>query len=164
MGINILKEANDDAQTKIGYFQNLEVQLGSSIAGRYTAMNPIQGKMQAPWNDYLSALGKPNGMRGSQLTYSEYCGVHNADVTHTRPAKTGPKNNVGKTCGGFWMRIINPSGNLSNMLQIRGELSEQPGANSQLELVICAVSDRLLQCSYVEGQEIPVSTTVTDIL
>eukprot|EP01043_Picozoa_sp_COSAG02_P042303 COSAG02_NODE_3587_length_6520_cov_6.037060_1_plen_98_part_00 len=38
------------------------------------------------------------------------------------------------------------------------------GQSSQLELVICAVSDRLLQCSYVEGQEIPVSTSVTDIL
>lgn len=63
------------------------------------------------------------------------------------------------------MRIINPtSGNLSNMLQIRGELSAQPGHSSQLELVVCAVPDRLLRRSYVEGQEIPVSTTVTDIL
>jgi hypothetical protein len=69
-----------------------------------------------------------------------------------------------RSCGGFWMRIINPSGNLSNMLSLKGELSETPGANSQLELVVVAVSDRLLQCSYVEGQEIPVSTTVTDIL
>ena len=63
------------------------------------------------------------------------------------------------------MRIINPtSGNLSNMLQIRGELPAQPGHSSQLELVVCAVPERLLQRSYVEGQEIPVSTTVTDIL
>ena len=164
MGINILKGDNTEDATKIGYFQNLEIQLGGSIAGRYTAMNPIQGKMQAPWNDYLSSIGRPTGMRGSQLTYTEYCGVHNTDVTHTRPGGTSAIANVGKTCGGFWMRIINPSGNLSNMLQIRGELSDTPGQSSQLELVICAVSDRLLQCSYVEGQEIPVSTSVTDIL
>ena len=58
------------------------------IAGRYTAMNPIQGKMQAPWNDYLSSIGRPTGMRGSQLTYTEYCGTHNTDVTHTRPGGT----------------------------------------------------------------------------
>ena len=46
MGINFLDEANTDGDLKIGYFESLEVQLGSSIAGRYTAMNPIQGKMQ----------------------------------------------------------------------------------------------------------------------
>ena len=96
--------------------------------------------------------------------YTEYCGAHNTNVTHTRPGGTSAIANVGKICGGYWCRIINPSGNLSNMLQIRGELSETPRQSSQLELVICAVSDRLLQCSYVEGQEIPVSTSVTDIL
>ena len=70
----------------------------------------------------------------------------------------------GRTCGGFYMRIINPSGNLSNMLQIRGDLNTDISADSQLELVVCAVSDRLLQCEYADGQEIPISTRVTDIL
>eukprot|EP01043_Picozoa_sp_COSAG02_P085027 COSAG02_NODE_22747_length_741_cov_1.211838_2_plen_95_part_01 len=70
MGVNIMDAANTIADTKIGYFQNLEVQLGSSIAGRYTAMNPIQGKMIEPYQDYLSSIGKPTAMRGSQLTYS----------------------------------------------------------------------------------------------
>eukprot|EP01043_Picozoa_sp_COSAG02_P029126 COSAG02_NODE_1799_length_10896_cov_8.648421_6_plen_86_part_00 len=34
MGINILDSTN--ASKKVGYFEQLEVQLGSSIAGRYT--------------------------------------------------------------------------------------------------------------------------------
>ena len=62
------------------------------------------------------------------------------------------------------MRIINPSGNLSNMLQIRGDLNTDISADSKVELVVCAVSDRLRQCEYAEGQEIPVSMRVTDIL
>jgi hypothetical protein len=37
----------------VGYFEQLEVQLGSSIAGRYTQMNPRKSLMQRPWNDYL---------------------------------------------------------------------------------------------------------------
>jgi hypothetical protein len=65
MGINVLNRGNTDADKKIGYFQTLEVQLGSSIGGRYTAMNPIEGKMQQAWNDYLSAQGKSNGLRGT---------------------------------------------------------------------------------------------------
>lgn len=65
--------------------------------------------------------------------------------------------NCGKVSGFFAIRVLNPSGSLSNMLTIRGDLSENPGASSQLELVVVAVSDRLLQMSYVEGQEIPVS-------
>ena len=170
MGINIHDHTN--ASKKVGYFEQLEVQLGASIAGRYTQMNPRKGLMQRPWNDYLSTIGKPNALRGSQLTYGEYCGVANEQVAGA-PA-TGEGSNAivangnvimpGRTCGGFYMRIINPSGNLSNMLQIRGDLNTDISADSQLELVVCAVSDRLLQCEYAEGQEIPVSTRVTDIL
>ena len=170
MGINILDHTN--ATKKVGYFEQLEVQLGASIAGRYTQMNPRKGLMQRPWNDYLSTIGKPNALRGSQLTYGEYCGVANEQVAGA-PA-TGEGSNAivvdsnvimpGRTCGGFYMRIINPSGNLSNMLQIRGDLNTDISADSKVELVVCAVSDRLLQCEYAEGQEIPVSTRVTDIL
>ena len=81
-------------------------------------------------------------MRGSTMTYTQYCGVHSS------AGASGPLSDIanqGDQCGGVYMRIINPSGNLSNMLQIRGELSETPGNNSALELVVCAVSDRLLE-------------------
>ena len=50
------------------------------------------------------------------------------------------------------------------MCNIRGELSQAPGAASQLEMVVVAVSDRLLECEYTQGEEIPSSTRVSDIL
>ena len=62
------------------------------------------------------------------------------------------------------MRIINPSGSLSNICNIPGELSQQPGTTADLQLVVVAVSDRLLECEYSEGQEIPTATRVSDIL
>ena len=72
-------------------------------------------------------------MRGSQLTYGEYCGVCNEQVSGTVANGVGPNAGVvdnraimpGRTCGGFYMRIINPSGNLSNLLQIRGDFTRR---------------------------------------
>ena len=159
-GINIKTAANNDAN-QIGYFESLEVQIGSHVAGKYTALNPIQGKMSKPWDDAMSVQGKPNAMRGSTMTYAQYCGQHNSN------AASGPLSAIasrGDVAGGFYMRIINPSGSLSNICNIRGELSQQPGTTADLQLVVVAVSDRLLECEYSEGQEIPSSTRVSDIL
>ena len=166
MGINVRDRANTADTTKIATLETLEVQLGSSVAGRYTGMDPFKGKMQRPWNDYLSTIGKPTAMRGGQMTYGQYCGVVNEFRTANAPSGFVAANraNVGRTCGGFYMRILNPSGNLSNVMRISGELNATPGGAAGLELVVCCVSDRLLQCEYVEGQEIPTATRVTDIL
>ena len=123
--------------------------------------NPIQGKMSKPWDDAMSVQGKPNAMRGSTMTYAQNCGQHNSN------AASGPLSAIasrGDVAGGFYMRIINPSGSLSNVCNIRGELSQQPGTTADLQLVVVAVSDRLLECEYNEGQEIPSSTRVSDIL
>ena len=45
-----------DAEKKIGYFETLEVQLGSSIGGRYTAMNPIQYQNSLRCNFYAKVV------------------------------------------------------------------------------------------------------------
>ena len=100
------------------------------------------------------------------MTYVQYCGVVNEYRTASAPSGFVAANraNVGRTYGGFYMRILNPSGNLSNAMRNSRELNATPGGAAGLELVACCVSDRLLQCGYVEGQEIPTATRVTDIL
>ena len=131
------------------------------VVAQQAAAAAPEGKMSKPWDDYMSVLGKPNAMRGSTMTYAQYCGQHNSN------AAPGPLSAIasrGDSAGGLYMRIINPSGSLSNVCNIRGELSQQPGTTADLQLVVVAVSDRLLECEYSEGQEIPSSTRVSDIL
>ena len=62
------------------------------------------------------------------------------------------------------MRIITPSGSLSNICNIRGELSQAPGTNSQLEMIVVAVHDKLLECEYSQNQEMLTRTSVSDLM
>ena len=95
------------------------------------------------------------------MTYAQYCGQHNSN------GASGPLSAIasrGEIAGGLYMRIINPSGSLSNICNIRGELSQQPGTTADLQLVVVGVSGRSLECEYSEGQEIPTATRVSDIM
>ena len=70
------------------------------ISPPYGALNTATGEMARPFADYLSACGKSLGLRGSTLSYAEYCGFQS--VNGVCGTAKGEKGNV------FIVRILTP--------------------------------------------------------
>lgn len=141
------------------HFESFQAQLGSSMAPTpaYGELDPAAGMMARPFNDMLSVIGKPNAMRGSTLSYAEYCGFHNTNKACGVGA--GDKGCV------FMMRLLTPPNSLSNVLNIRGTLAGiAPTALAQQELVVTIVNDQLWNMEYAPPQEIPINTVVNPIV
>ena len=118
--------------------QNLQIQLGSQIQPReqLAMMDPTQGKMSRAWQLYTEFLNKAAGMRGSVMSFDEFCGYHSANF------ESGPR--MGDRGPGFYFNVAgSPAGSLATDLQIRGQLMQNPGDKASQELVIIAVSDSL---------------------
>eukprot|EP01047_Picozoa_sp_COSAG01_P028889 COSAG01_NODE_1959_length_8800_cov_81.221584_3_plen_81_part_00 len=45
----------------------------------FSQMNPQEGSMARAYNEFLSVIGKPLGMRGNTLTYADYVGSHSCN-------------------------------------------------------------------------------------
>jgi len=139
-------------------WETWQAQIGSSMAPSppYGALNTATGEMARPFADYLSACGKSLGLRGSTLSYAEYCGFQS--VNGPCGTAKGEKGNV------FIVRILTPPSSLSNTLNIRGTLRGAPTAAAQQEMVVICINDQLLNVEYSEGSSLPVSTSVAPII
>jgi hypothetical protein len=114
------------------------------------------------YNEFLSVIGKPLGMRGNTLTYADYVGSHSCN------GPSGPgKGDHGPVIA---LRLLMPDSSLSNNLQIRGTLnsvsSDTSGPNDAggQEMVVIVVADSLLDVQYAPPTEIPVSTAVNALV
>jgi hypothetical protein len=142
------------------FWTDCQVQLGSATAPTqpYSELDPTVGKMIRPFNDMISALGKPLGLRGSQMTFEEYCGHYNAN------GPSAASNGCGPGCAGLFLRILNPPNSLSNVLTVRGTLAAEPKADAQMELVALVLHDNFLTCEWQPPAEIPLRTQIRSIV
>jgi hypothetical protein len=139
-------------------FSDWQAQLGSGMAPSpaYGALDTKTGQMARPYADYLSAIGKSLGLRGSTLTYADYTGYHN-----TNGACGTALGDKGCT---FMVRLLSPPNSLSNQLNIRGTLNGNPAASAQEEMVVIVISDSLLNVEWAQGSSMPISTSVNAII
>ena len=139
-------------------FSDWQAQLGSGMAPTpaYGALDTKTGQMARPYADYLSAIGKSLGLRGSTLTYADYTGYHN-----TNGACGTALGDKGCT---FMVRLLSPPNSLSNQLNIRGTLNGNPAASAQEEMVVIVISDSLLNVEWAQGSSMPISTSVNAII
>jgi hypothetical protein len=159
-GINEIPGSGEDMY----WWRDFQLQLGSAIAPTvaFSQMNPQEGSMARAYNEFLSVIGKPLGMRGNTLTYADYVGSHNCN------GPCGPgKGDHGPVIA---LRLLTPDSSLSNNLQIRGTLQSASGDSSGpkdaggQEMVVIVVADSLLDVQYAPPTEIPVSTAVNALV
>jgi hypothetical protein len=160
-GIN---EIPGDTTNEMYWWRDFQLQLGSAIAPTvaFSQMNPQEGSMARAYNEFLSVIGKPLGMRGNTLTYADYVGYHSCNG----PSGAG-KGDHGPVIA---LRLLTPDSSLSNNLQIRGTLQSASGDSSGptdaggQEMVVIVVADSLLDVQYAPPTEIPVSTAVNALV
>jgi hypothetical protein len=152
---------SDQPGGAIRTFTDFQAQLGGVVAPTvaFSNMSPGKAHMARPYQEFLNVIGKPLGLRGNSLTYAQYIGSHNSN------GSSGPgKGDHGPIIA---LRLLTPESELSNELQIRGQLNDQlpsDGTERAQQMVIITIADRLLDIQYAPPQEIPVSTTVNDLL
>jgi hypothetical protein len=68
-----VNEIPDDTTNEMYWWRDFQLQLGSAIAPTvaFSQMNPQEGSMARAYNEFLSVIGKPLGMRGNTLTYAD---------------------------------------------------------------------------------------------
>ena len=158
-------------QHKIYWWQTLQVQLGSAIAPTvaFSELNPKEGQMARPYNEFLSVIGKPLGFRGNTMTFAQYIGKHNSNLgqfTALGATEVGGLGDMGPLIA---LRLLTPDSTLSNNLQIRGTLKNSEGgsgpqAASLQEMVVIVVADSLLNVEYAPPAEIPIKTSVSALV
>jgi hypothetical protein len=163
-GINEIPSADTGGTEPMYWWRDFQLQLGSAIAPTvaFSQMNPQEGSMARAYNEFLSVIGKPLGMRGNTLTYADYVGSHSCN------GPSGPsKGDHGPVIA---LRLLTPDSSLSNNLQIRGTLNSASGSTSGptdaggQEMVVIVVADSLLDVQYAPPTEIPVSTAVNALV
>jgi hypothetical protein len=139
-------------------FTDFQLQIGGTVAPTvaFSRMSPAKAHMARVYQEFLNVIGKPLAMRGNTLTYAEYIGAHNSN------SPSGPgKGDHGPIIA---LRLLTPESELTNELQVRGTLSGEYDTVSKQQMVIISVADRLLDIAYAPPQELPVSTTVNNLL
>jgi hypothetical protein len=122
-------------------FTDFQAQLGGVVAPTvaFSNMSPGKAHMARPYQEFMNVIGKPLGLRGNSLTYAQYIGSHNSN------GSSGPgKGDHGPIIA---LRLLTPESELSNELQIRGQLNDQlpsDGTERAQQMVIITIADRLL--------------------
>ena len=98
----------------------------------------------------------------SKLLYR--CGWHSIFVGVRGAHKIDVKNEVfGDQGPGYFVRMILPPNSLSNVLTVRCNLAQEPGALAKQHLTIVAVHDSLWTMQYAAPAELPIETKVSPI-
>eukprot|EP01047_Picozoa_sp_COSAG01_P093467 COSAG01_NODE_24595_length_773_cov_3.532641_1_plen_216_part_10 len=141
----------------IFWWQTLQCQLGNALAPTvaFSQLDVKNGQMARPYNEFLSVIGKPLGMRGNTMTFSQYIGKHNSNVGQFVSNTAGNYGDMGPLIA---LRLLTPDNTLSNNLQIRGTLTTSgdgtaPHAAAKQEMVVIVVADSLLNVEYAPPAE-----------
>ena len=137
----------------------------------YSDLDVLHGKMSRPYNDALSVVGKPSGLRGVSWDYEHYCGRRSAtgqkyptDCTGTIGSVAAADRVFGDSGPVYMLRLLMPSSSLSNMVEIRGTLAANPAPTAEQHLVVIALHDELLNTTYAPPAELPVKTEKVPII
>ena len=124
----------------------------------YSDLDVLHGKMARPYNDALSVVGKPSGLRSVSWDYQHYCGRRSAtgqrypnDCDGMIGSVAAAKRVFGDSGPVFMMRLLMPSSSLSNMVEIRGTLAKNPAPTAEQHLVVIALHDELLIAAGATG-------------
>jgi hypothetical protein len=147
------------AEVPMVTFKSFQLQKGGVVAPTvaFAEMDVARAHMARPYQEFLHVIGKPSAMRGNTLSFAEYIGSHNSN------GPSGPgKGDHGPIIA---LRLLSPEGGeLSNELQIRGTLTASPEEAARQEFVIISVSDQLLNIAYKPPSEMPVSTSIAELV
>jgi hypothetical protein len=165
-----------DNDNKIYWWQTLQCQLGSAIAPTvaFSELDVKTGRYTRPYNEFLSVIGKPLGMRGNTMTLAQYIGRHSSNLPEyagTGTAATLKSGNYGDMGPLIALRLLTPDSTLSNNLQIRGTLTHSSSGGGDIsaskalqEMVVIVVADSLLNVEYAPPAEIPIKTSVSALV
>jgi hypothetical protein len=140
-------------------WQSAQISLGNEIQPRemYSNLSPATGQMSRPWMDYTNFISKFQGLKASNMSYAQYCGFE----SFFREDGVG----AGDVSSFLPFVIRNPSGTLATTLSVRGQLTNQPDALANQELVCIAISDQLWSVGFDQsGSELPVMTETNPLI
>lgn len=143
-------------------FKTLEVRCGSESkpSPAYMDLSIDKGHYARPYADFIQAIGKNMGLRGTTITYNDFIGKHSAnrvDVSYAE-ADYGDRGPL------FFIPLLLPPGSLQNVLTIDATLNGVPGQSAQQELVVLTVNDELWNMKYAPPAELPLSTSSRPLL
>ena len=172
LGLTLASGAGDST-TIPQPFTSLVAQCGGRVVPTqmYSDLDVLHGKMARPYNDALSVVGKPSGLRGVSWDYEHYCGRRSAtgqkyptDCTGTIGSVAAADRVFGDSGPVYMLRLLMPSSSLSNMVEIRGTLAANPAPTAEQHLVVIALHDELLNTTYAPPAELPVKTEKVPII
>ena len=149
---------------------NFQLRCGTASAPNipYANLDARSGKYSRVFNDALSVCGKPNGLRGTEWSFDEFCGQTSANGVVYGAAAAGVAADLadkvlGDMGGLIMARLITPPGSRDNTLFIDGTLRGY-NAGAQQELVVICIYEELVQMEYAPPQELPISTTRVHVI
>lgn len=157
---------NSDGDIKDEYrtfdFKTLEVRCGSESkpSPAYMDLDIDKGHYARPYADFIQAIGKNMGLRGTTITYSDYIGKHAANRIDVDTEKAG----FGDRGPLFFIPLLLPPGSLQNVLTIDATLTGAPDQKAAQELVVLTVNDELWNMKYAPPAELPLSTSSRQLL
>eukprot|EP01046_Picozoa_sp_COSAG06_P015448 COSAG06_NODE_991_length_11174_cov_3.912686_6_plen_486_part_00 len=172
LGLTLASGAGDST-TIPQPFTSLVAQCGGRVVPTqmYSDLDVLHGKHARPYNDALSVVGKPSGLRSVSWDYDHYCGRRSATGQKYPGNCDGMIGSVaaadrvfGDSGPVYMMRLLMPSSSLSNMVEIRGTLAKNPAPTAEQHLVVIALHDELLNTTYAPPAELPVKTEKVPII
>jgi hypothetical protein len=154
---------------------SLIFELGGQVqpsSGGYTNMDVTQFRAGRAFTDALSVVGKPSAMRGTTWDFIDWCGKKSANGRSFPGTADGVRGAqkvavasevFGDQGPGYFVRMILPPNSLSNVLTVRCNLAQAPGALARQQLTIVAVHDSLWTMQYAPPAELPIETKVSPI-
>ena len=134
----------------------------------YSNLDARSGKYSRVFNDALSVVGKPNGLRATEWSFDEFCGQTSTNGAKYDTAANGvaadlAEKVIGDTGGLIMARLITPPGSRDNTLFIDGQLRGYNAA-SLTELVVICIYEELVTMDFAPPQELPLSTTRVHVI
>ena len=161
------------AATRPYGWQQFQMRCGTASAPNipYSNLDARSGKYSRVFNDALSVVGKPNGLRATEWSFDEFCGqtsTNGAVYGAAGAAGAGVAADLagkvfGDTGGLIMARLITPPGSRDNTLFIDGQLRGY-NAGSLTELVVVCIYEELVTMDFAPPQELPLSTSRVHVI
>ena len=153
------RHAAPDSDYDVAGFQNIQVSLGNAVAPReqIAQQDLSKGKGGALWKQFVEYIHRSHGYRSLPLNFAEYCGTFNSNYASFPGCGD-------RTSGFFCAELQNPPGTLATDLAIRAQLHSRPGSKADMEMVVIAVSDSLVNIGWTEGNSVASLTEINPIV